>query len=109
MADVDKVNNPAHYGGKDSPYEHIKVMEATLTSDEFVGAMKFNISKYLTRHRQKNGLEDLRKAQWYMNRLVDYTERQEMLHPDDDRAGPPTPRMNRVPDPSDSVRYMTSG
>jgi Protein of unknwon function (DUF3310) len=72
---TDNVNNPAHYGGADNLYEHIKVMEATLTRDEFVGAMLFNITKYLQRWREKNGTEDVLKAQWYMNRLAAYLQR----------------------------------
>jgi hypothetical protein len=69
---TDNVNHPAHYGGADNLYEHIKVMEATLTRDEFVGAMRFNITKYLQRERGKGGTEDVLKAQWYMNRLATY-------------------------------------
>jgi hypothetical protein len=68
----DPVNHPAHYGGADNLYEHIKIMEATLTQDEFVGAMIFNITKYLQRSRGKGGTEDVLKAQWYMNRLAAY-------------------------------------
>ena len=71
----DPVMHPSHYGGKDNPYEVIKVMEAWLTPEEFIGAMKFNIHKYDARHRQKGGLEDLKKAQFYQNYLVDFMER----------------------------------
>jgi hypothetical protein len=76
---TDNVNHPAHYGkGADDPYEHIRIMENTLTPDEFVGAMKFNISKYMHRERMKNGIEDLPKDQWYMNRLVEYLTAQKL-------------------------------
>jgi len=35
-----------------------------------------NVVKYITRNRQKGGLEDLKKAQWYLNRLIeDYNEK----------------------------------
>ena len=30
-----------------------------------------NVVKYITRNRQKGGLEDLKKAQWYLNRLIE--------------------------------------
>ncbi len=72
----DSVNHPSHYGGKDNPYETIKVMEARLTSREFIGAMKFNIYKYNDRALGK-GTEDENylKAQFYMNYLVDHMER----------------------------------
>jgi len=38
--------------------------------DEFLGYLRGNSIKYLWRYRQKNGAEDLRKAQWYLNRLI---------------------------------------
>lgn len=68
----DNVRNPSHYGGKENPYETIKVMRARLTPQEYVGALKFNIYKYMDRHREKNGLEDLEKAAWYQAELVRY-------------------------------------
>ena len=94
------VNHPPHYGDENDPYEHIKVMEAELTREEFVGAMKFNISKYMRRERSKNGFEDVRKAQWYMNRLVDYLRARQPdapWVPDVGRAGPPSPRKHEYP------------
>jgi hypothetical protein len=75
----DKVNNPGHYGGADNPYETIKVLRAWLTPEEFVGFLKGNALKYLSRHRQKGGLEDLKKAQWYQNALVEFENVTEVL------------------------------
>lgn len=69
---MSSVDHPAHYGGEDNPYEHVKVMEAILTRDEFVGAMKYLITKYLHRERGKAGIEDVLKARWYMIRLAAY-------------------------------------
>lgn len=69
------VNHPAHYGGADNPYEVIKVMEAWLTPEEFVGALKFNIHKYTARASKKDGLEAHEKSLWYQNCLVDYLKR----------------------------------
>ena len=38
-----------------------------------------NVVKYITRHRMKNGLEDLMKAQWYLTRLIeDYNKKGEV-------------------------------
>jgi hypothetical protein len=38
-----------------------------------------NVVKYVTRHRMKNGLEDLHKAKWYLDRLIkDYNEKGEV-------------------------------
>jgi hypothetical protein len=33
-----------------------------------------SVLKYLSRWRKKNGLEDLYKAQWFLNKLIEYTE-----------------------------------
>jgi hypothetical protein len=30
-----------------------------------------NVVKYITRNKYKGGLEDLKKAQWYLNRLIE--------------------------------------
>lgn len=68
------VNHPAHYGGADNPYEAIKVIRAWLTPDEYVGFLKGNALKYIARHRQKNGAEDLKKAEWYQTRLNEFVE-----------------------------------
>jgi len=35
------------------------------------------VIKYVTRYKMKNGLEDLKKAQWYLNRLIEITIREE--------------------------------
>lgn len=73
---ADKVNHPSHYGG-DTVYETIKVMEAKLSHDEFVGAMKFQISKYMDRSGKKTDdvLEDWDKADFYLDYLRDYERR----------------------------------
>jgi hypothetical protein len=65
----DQVNHPSHYGGKDDPYEVIKVMKAWLTREEYIGALKFNIHKYLAREKKKGGQEDIKKAIWYAGEL----------------------------------------
>lgn len=65
----DNVNHPQHYtnGG----IECIDAIKESLTADEFRGYVKGNVMKYLWRERHKNGDEDLKKAAWYLNRLVD--------------------------------------
>jgi hypothetical protein len=37
-----------------------------------------NVVKYVSRYRYKNGIEDLRKAKWYIDRLI-YIEEQRVL------------------------------
>ena len=64
----DMVNHPKHYNKHG--VECIDAIRATLTDDEFRGYCKGNVLKYTWRERYKNGLEDLQKAQWYLERLV---------------------------------------
>lgn len=50
------VNHPTHYGGKDNPYEVIKVLEHCLSREEFIGFLKGNIVKYTLRAGKKVGV-----------------------------------------------------
>jgi hypothetical protein len=68
----DNVNSPSHYG--QGEIEAIDYIKDTLTEEEWIGYLRGNISKYLHRWRYKNGLEDLKKAQWYLNRLTNSME-----------------------------------
>ena len=65
------VFKPDYYreGGKDL-FQRFE--EGLLTKEETVGFYKGNIIKYLTRFEQKNGIEDLIKAQTYLNRLIEF-------------------------------------
>lgn len=65
----DVVNHPAHYtaGG----IECIDAIAAATTGlDGIEAACTANAIKYLWRWKRKNGLEDLRKARWYINHLL---------------------------------------
>lgn len=66
---LDNVEHPSHYcrGG----IECIDAIEASLGKDEFTGFLRGNIIKYVWRYKDKNGLEDLKKAQWYLNKLIE--------------------------------------
>ncbi len=67
----DMVNNPKHYN--ESGIECIDALQAML-GDGFESYLQGNIAKYLWRYKYKNGLEDLRKAQWYLNKLIEVAE-----------------------------------
>lgn len=67
QCEPDMVNSPAHYGS--GSIECIEYIEDFLTTEEYIGYLRGNIAKYLHRFRYKNGIEDLRKAEWYLNRL----------------------------------------
>ena len=71
----DNVNHPGHYtqGG----IECIKAIEASMTPEEFQGYCKGNVIKYCWRFREKNGLEDLKKAQVYLGWMIESKEKQE--------------------------------
>lgn len=68
---VNMVDHPEHYNK--SGIECIIAISATL-GEEFPAYCKGNIIKYLWRYQHKNGLEDLKKAQWYLNKMIDHYE-----------------------------------
>jgi len=70
----DQVNHPPHY--VDGGIECIEAIEAELTADEYRGYMKGNIAKYIWRERMKGGVQSLKKAQWYLDRLIQFDEAQ---------------------------------
>ena len=66
----DMVNHPSHYKAKNG-MEVIDVIEAfTANLEGYEATHTGNIIKYICRWKEKNGLEDLKKAQWYLNRLI---------------------------------------
>jgi hypothetical protein len=67
----DMINSPTHY--KTSEIECIDAIEAMLV-DDFPAYLQGNITKYLWRFKHKNGVEDLKKAQWYLNKLISQYE-----------------------------------
>ena len=64
--------NPSHY--KSGEIECIDAIKSSMTKDEFQGALKANILKYIWRFPKKKGIEDLFKAKWYLNRLISECE-----------------------------------
>ena len=75
MSDSDIVNHPKHYthGG----IECIDAIEAAVSELSGLDAVcTANVIKYVWRWKHKNGSQDLRKAQWYLNKLIDLQEAQ---------------------------------
>lgn len=64
----DAVSHPAHYTS--GSIECIEALKAAL-GDKFIGFLIGNVLKYCWRYQHKNGLEDLRKAQYYLNRAIE--------------------------------------
>jgi hypothetical protein len=58
---------PSHYKGD---IDCIDAIKSSMSNQQFLGYLKGNVQKYLWRYDRKNGLEDLHKAQWYLNRLI---------------------------------------
>jgi len=72
----DAVNHPKHYKTP-SGLETIDVIEAFTAELKGSEATNTgNILKYICRWKKKNGLEDLKKARWYLNRLIDRLEKE---------------------------------
>lgn len=67
----DVVNHPPHYNHNEHGVECIDAIQASMTAVEFRGYLKGNALKYQWRYGYKDKpLEDLQKAQWYLNRLI---------------------------------------
>ena len=64
----DMVNHPPHYEGRTS-MECIDVMEIAFGTEAVAHFCLLNAFKYVWRHQHKNGLEDLEKAMWYLDRF----------------------------------------
>jgi hypothetical protein len=66
---MDKINHPQHYtAGKVECIDAIESATSGLTGIEAVCVA--NVIKYVWRFKLKNGTEDLRKALWYLERLI---------------------------------------
>lgn len=67
---VDNVNHPKHYEESTS-LECIEAMEIAFGRQAVIDFCKCNAFKYVWRYKHKNGLEDLNKALWYCERVID--------------------------------------
>lgn len=73
---VDMVNKPPHYQTK-TGLETIDVIEAFTDGLNGIEATDTgNVIKYICRWKKKNGLQDLQKAQWYLNHLIKHVEKE---------------------------------
>lgn len=73
----DLVNHPQHYMSENG-LETIDVIEAFTSDLQGIEAVcTGNVFKYICRWKHKNGLQDLKKAEWYLNRLINHVETEE--------------------------------
>lgn len=84
---IDMVNHPGHYKGKLDPLlaavrgalvedvdginiECFEAMVSMMTVEELRGYLRGNSFKYRWRYQKKAGIQDLRKAKWYEDKLL---------------------------------------
>ena len=68
----DPIHKPKHYN--QGQVQAIHAIKSSMSASAFYGYLKGNVQKYLWRYELKEGLQDLAKAQWYLNRLVSELE-----------------------------------
>mgnify|MGYP003138873489 FL=1 len=65
----DDVDSPFHYNNGN--IECIDAIKAASTKEEFEGYVRANVLKYVWRFRYKDNIKVLRKARWYLDKLID--------------------------------------
>lgn len=71
--DIDVVNHPSHY--TKGRIECIDAIDSATTGKSGIEAVCVaNVIRYLWRYEEKGGLESVRKAQWYLNKLISELE-----------------------------------
>lgn len=71
------VSHPAHYQSE-TGLEVIEVIEAFTAKLSGIEATDTgNVIKYICRWKEKNGLQDLEKAKWYLEHLIDHLNKKE--------------------------------
>ena len=66
---VDYVNHPPHYT-KTGKIEAITYIHESMGDEGFLFYCEGAVKKYLHRWRHKNGVQDLEKAVWYLERMI---------------------------------------
>lgn len=68
LSNNDLVNSPSHYTS--GSIECIDALREALSKEEFEGLCKGSALQYIWRESKKNGSEDIKKAIWYLNKLL---------------------------------------
>ena len=68
---ADMVNHPPHYNKYG--VECIEAIKSA-TGEGFEYYLQGNVIKYLWRYRYKNGIEDLKKANWYLELMMEVVD-----------------------------------
>ena len=78
IANTNNVNHPKHY--TQGKFECIDVIEEiTKPCTKFEAYIIGTVLKYLWRFKFKNGLEDLKKARWYLDKLISKIEKDDSI------------------------------
>ena len=67
--ELDIINKPMHYHS--GAVDPIRYSSMHFSVEQNIGFYRVNIIKYVTRYDKKNGLEDLKKARFYLDKLID--------------------------------------
>ena len=70
----DMVNHPSHYCT--GSFECIDVMVETQGIEAVKNFCLCNAFKYLYRHNGKNGIEDIKKSKWYLDKYIELNEKE---------------------------------
>lgn len=70
---AEQIEHPSHYN---TSVECIDLIEQTQGIEAAQGFCIGNALKYIYRHRQKNGVEDIKKAAWYLERYIESAEKE---------------------------------
>lgn len=80
----DIINHPSHYKSE-TGLEVIDVIKAFTVDLKGIEAVDTgNIIKYICRWNKKNGVQDLKKAMWYLQHLIDYVDKNEKENKNDE-------------------------
>ena len=72
----DKIN-PSYYRKNIEVTDFIIEYDMNFLEGNKLDYFQGNIIKYVTRYKDKNGIEDLKKAKWYLDKLIKQKEKNE--------------------------------
>lgn len=75
MNPKDSVTEPPHY--KNLAIDTLELMSVNFSDEAYMGFLEGNVLKYVMRYKMKNGMQDLRKAQYYLELLINRQEMRE--------------------------------
>jgi hypothetical protein len=77
----DPVNHPKHYK-LNKEFEVIDIIDSHVDhiNDGREAVYSANVLKYVLRYRSKGGIESLKKARWYLDRMISYMEERQQTY-----------------------------